>query len=217
MANLIKLIIYVNWEFHWTSMVLDLYFRSDSLCWFCFPLVYAKQILSLVPELVNIFAQVLVSPEETSEVKAQVGRAFSHLISLYGQEMQPLLSNLPPAHANALAAFVPSSWYLITWALNVSLTKKKVYPYFSLREVRPRMLGYDHFSSHVWHVGKILLFMELGSNAIKLYWINYLVTDFKKGWYIYTYTYPYIHMYLSIWICMSIYTYYIGIDMYIHR
>ncbi|KAK6252202.1 hypothetical protein QUC31_013922 [Theobroma cacao] len=67
------------------------------------------QILSLVPELVNIFAQVLVSPEETSEVKAQVGRAFSHLISLYGQEMQPLLSNLPPAHANALAAFVPSS------------------------------------------------------------------------------------------------------------
>ncbi|XP_022776503.1 importin-4 isoform X2 [Durio zibethinus] len=67
------------------------------------------QILSHVPELVNIFAQVLVSPAETSEVKAQVGRAFSHLISLYGQEMQPLLSNLPPAHANALAAFVPNS------------------------------------------------------------------------------------------------------------
>ncbi|OMO60738.1 Armadillo-like helical [Corchorus capsularis] len=67
------------------------------------------QILSLVPELVNIFAQVLVSPAETSEVKAQVGRAFSHLLSLYGQEMQPLLSNLPPAHANALAAYVPNS------------------------------------------------------------------------------------------------------------
>ncbi|XVE91916.1 hypothetical protein REPUB_Repub01dG0052500 [Reevesia pubescens] len=67
------------------------------------------QILAHVPELVNIFAQVLVSPAETSEVKAQVGRAFSHLISLYGQEMQPLLSNLPPAHANALAAFVPNS------------------------------------------------------------------------------------------------------------
>ena len=76
---------------------------------FVFPLVYVKQILSHVPELVNIFAQVLVSPAETSEVKAQVGRAFSHLISLYGQEMQPLLSNLPPAHANALAAFVPNS------------------------------------------------------------------------------------------------------------
>ena len=69
----------------------------------------AKQILSLVPELVNLFAQVVVSPEETSEVKAQVGRAFSHLISLYGQQMQPLLSNLSPAHANALAAFAPRS------------------------------------------------------------------------------------------------------------
>ncbi len=68
-----------------------------------------KQILSLVPELVNLFAQVVVSPEETSEVKAQVGRAFSHLISLYGQQMQPLLSNLSPAHANALAAFAPRS------------------------------------------------------------------------------------------------------------
>ncbi|KAB1207042.1 putative importin subunit beta-4 [Morella rubra] len=67
------------------------------------------QILSLVPELVNLFAQVAVSPEETSEVKAQVGRAFSHLISIYGQQMQPLLSNLSPVHANALAAFAPRS------------------------------------------------------------------------------------------------------------
>ncbi|XP_062176605.1 uncharacterized protein LOC133881643 [Alnus glutinosa] len=67
------------------------------------------QILTLVPELVNLFAQVVVSPEETSEVKAQVGRAFSHLISLYGQQIQPLLSNLHPMHANALAAFAPRS------------------------------------------------------------------------------------------------------------
>ncbi|KAG7976236.1 hypothetical protein I3843_06G139700 [Carya illinoinensis] len=67
------------------------------------------QILSLVPELVNLFAQVVVSPEETAEAKAEVGRAFSHLISLYGQQMQPLLSNLSPAHANALAAFAPRS------------------------------------------------------------------------------------------------------------
>ncbi|TYJ99765.1 importin-4 isoform X1 [Cucumis melo var. makuwa] len=65
------------------------------------------QILSLVPELVNIFAHVVASPIETSEVKAQVGRAFSHLLSLYGQQMQPLLSSLPPAHANALAAYAP--------------------------------------------------------------------------------------------------------------
>ncbi|GLT34350.1 hypothetical protein SLA2020_088710 [Shorea laevis] len=67
------------------------------------------QILSLVPELVNLFAQVLVSPAESSEVKALVGRTFSHLISLYGQQMQPLLSNLSPVHANALAAFASKS------------------------------------------------------------------------------------------------------------
>ncbi|PPS15544.1 hypothetical protein GOBAR_AA05030 [Gossypium barbadense] len=83
--------------------------KSASFIDFCFPLVHVKQILSHVPELVNIFAQVLVSPAETPEVKAQVGGAFSHLLSVYGQEMQPLLSNLPPAHANALAAFVPNS------------------------------------------------------------------------------------------------------------
>ncbi|KAM1014604.1 hypothetical protein ACFX2I_044458 [Malus domestica] len=67
------------------------------------------QILSLVPDLVNVFAQVVASPVETPEVKAQIGRAFAHLISLYGQQMQPLLSNLSPAYANALAAFVPKS------------------------------------------------------------------------------------------------------------
>ncbi|XP_042486992.1 importin-4-like [Macadamia integrifolia] len=65
------------------------------------------QILSLAPDLVNICAQVVVSPAETPEVKAQVGIAFSHLISLYGP--QPILSNLSPAHANALAAFAPKS------------------------------------------------------------------------------------------------------------
>lgn len=67
------------------------------------------QILSLVPELVNIFAQVAISPVETPEVKAHVGRAFSHLFTLYGQQLQPLLGNLPPAHANALAAIAPKS------------------------------------------------------------------------------------------------------------
>ncbi|KAL0384576.1 UNVERIFIED_CONTAM: hypothetical protein Sradi_2851900 [Sesamum radiatum] len=67
------------------------------------------QILSLVPQLVNIFAQVAVSPVETPEVKVHIGRAFSHLISLYGHQMQPLLGNLPTAHANALAAIAPKS------------------------------------------------------------------------------------------------------------
>lgn len=75
-----------------------------------------KQILALVPELINLFAQVVVSPVETPEVKAQVGRAFSHLISLYGHQMQPLLSNLSPAHASALAAFAPKSWCLVEFA-----------------------------------------------------------------------------------------------------
>ncbi|XP_019169356.1 PREDICTED: importin-4 [Ipomoea nil] len=68
-----------------------------------------SQILSLVPELVNIFAQVAISPVETPEVKAHVGMAFSHLFTLYGQQLQPLLGNLPPAHANALAAIAPKS------------------------------------------------------------------------------------------------------------
>ncbi|KAI9071084.1 hypothetical protein K1719_046949 [Acacia pycnantha] len=67
------------------------------------------QILSLAPELVRLFAQVVASPVETSEVKALIGRAFSHMISLYGHQMQPLLSNLPPAHANALSDFFPRS------------------------------------------------------------------------------------------------------------
>ncbi|KAK3016315.1 hypothetical protein RJ639_007295 [Escallonia herrerae] len=67
------------------------------------------QILSLVPELITLFAQVASSPVEPPEVKAQIGRAFSHLMSLYGHQMQPLLGNLSPTHANALAATVPKS------------------------------------------------------------------------------------------------------------
>ncbi|XP_052205712.1 uncharacterized protein LOC127810332 [Diospyros lotus] len=67
------------------------------------------QILTLVPELVNLFAQVAVSNVETSEVKSHIGSAFSHLISLYGHQMQPILSTLSPVHANALAAISPKS------------------------------------------------------------------------------------------------------------
>ncbi|CAI9770123.1 unnamed protein product [Fraxinus pennsylvanica] len=67
------------------------------------------QILSNVPQLVDIFAQVAASPEEAPEVKTQIGRAFSHLISVYGHQMQPLLGNLSPLHANALAAIAPKS------------------------------------------------------------------------------------------------------------
>lgn len=67
------------------------------------------QMLSLVPDLVNVFAQVALSPIETDEVKALIGRTFSHLISLYGHQMQPILSALSPVHANALAALAPKS------------------------------------------------------------------------------------------------------------
>uniref|UniRef100_A0A0E0GK46 Importin N-terminal domain-containing protein n=1 Tax=Oryza nivara TaxID=4536 RepID=A0A0E0GK46_ORYNI len=63
------------------------------------------QILPLVPDVINAFAQVVVSPNESDEVKIVVAKAVSHLISVYGQQMQPILSALPPAHANALASF----------------------------------------------------------------------------------------------------------------
>ncbi|WVZ56341.1 hypothetical protein U9M48_006889 [Paspalum notatum var. saurae] len=64
-----------------------------------------SQILPLVPDVIHVFAQVVVSPDESDEVKTNIGKAVSHLISVYGQQMQPILSALPPAHANALAAF----------------------------------------------------------------------------------------------------------------
>ncbi|CAN6295687.1 unnamed protein product [Urochloa humidicola] len=63
------------------------------------------QILPLVPDVIHVFAQVVVSQDESDEVKTNIGKAVSHLISVYGQQMQPILSALPPAHANALAAF----------------------------------------------------------------------------------------------------------------
>ncbi|XP_071729841.1 probable importin subunit beta-4 [Rutidosis leptorrhynchoides] len=67
------------------------------------------QIAPLVPDLVNVFAQVALSPLETPEVKVQIGRAFAHLLSIYGQQMQPLLGSLSPTLANALAAIAPKS------------------------------------------------------------------------------------------------------------
>lgn len=63
------------------------------------------QILPLVPDVIHVFAQVVVSPDESDEVKTNIGKAVSHLISVYGQQMQPILSALPPAHASALASF----------------------------------------------------------------------------------------------------------------
>lgn len=68
-----------------------------------------NQILSHVPDLVKIFGQVLESPVEKIEVKAIVGRTFSHLISVYGDQLTPFLSGLPPSQANVLAAFASTS------------------------------------------------------------------------------------------------------------
>jgi len=66
---------------------------------------FQLQILPLVPDVIHVFAQVVVSPDESDEVKTNIGKAVSHLISVYGQQMQPILSALPPAHASALASF----------------------------------------------------------------------------------------------------------------
>ncbi|XP_042383764.1 importin-4-like isoform X1 [Zingiber officinale] len=62
-------------------------------------------IIPLVPDIVNIFAQVIVSPVESEEVKNQIGLAITHLISLYGNQMQPIMAALAPGYANALAAY----------------------------------------------------------------------------------------------------------------
>uniref|UniRef100_A0A1D1ZIV0 Putative importin subunit beta-4 n=1 Tax=Anthurium amnicola TaxID=1678845 RepID=A0A1D1ZIV0_9ARAE len=74
------------------SCVCDLVLSSNS------------QILPLVPDVVNVFAQVAASPDEGPEIKARVGTAFSHLLSLFGNQLQPILSNLSPVQANALAS-----------------------------------------------------------------------------------------------------------------
>ncbi|XP_074580096.1 uncharacterized protein LOC141836490 [Curcuma longa] len=62
-------------------------------------------VIPLIPDVVNIFAQVIVSPIESEEVKNQIGLAITHLISLYGNQMQPIMAALAPGYANALAAY----------------------------------------------------------------------------------------------------------------
>ncbi|KAI3509342.1 hypothetical protein L1887_24553 [Cichorium endivia] len=66
-----------------------------------------SQILDLVPDLVPVFAQVAISPLETREVKLQIGGALSHLLSVFGRGMKPVLRSIPPTHASALAAVLP--------------------------------------------------------------------------------------------------------------
>ncbi|XP_031497827.1 uncharacterized protein LOC116262518 [Nymphaea colorata] len=63
------------------------------------------EIRSFIPEVIRVFGQIVMSSEESSEVKAQVGRAFCHLVSCYGDQIQPIMGSLPPDQANALLAF----------------------------------------------------------------------------------------------------------------
>ncbi|KAI3770353.1 hypothetical protein L6452_01481 [Arctium lappa] len=93
---------------------------ANTYLWFLLPT--AQQILKLVPDLVRIFAQVAISPLETQEVKLQIGGAFSHLVSLYGHRMKPLLRSMPPTYAHALAAIVPQSLQPSTTATCPSTT-----------------------------------------------------------------------------------------------
>ncbi|WOL18351.1 putative importin subunit beta-4 isoform X1 [Canna indica] len=62
-------------------------------------------VLPLVPDVVNIFAQVIVSPAESEQVKNHIGLAIAHLVSVYGNQMQPIMAALAPGYANALAAY----------------------------------------------------------------------------------------------------------------
>ncbi|CAN6465263.1 unnamed protein product [Victoria cruziana] len=58
-----------------------------------------------IPEVLRVFGQIVMSLEETSEVKVRVGVAFCHLLSRYGDHIQPIMGSLPPEQANALLAF----------------------------------------------------------------------------------------------------------------
>ncbi|CAA7039696.1 unnamed protein product, partial [Microthlaspi erraticum] len=78
-------------------------------CIYSLVLASNPEILSHVPDLVKIFGQVLESPVEKVEVKAIVGRTFSHLISVYGNQLEPFISVLPPSQANLLAAYASAS------------------------------------------------------------------------------------------------------------
>lgn len=72
-------------------------------------LIFAShpEILSLIPQMVHVFAQVAASQKESTEVKANIGKAVAHLWSQYGHQLQPVLNSLPPDAANALASVMP--------------------------------------------------------------------------------------------------------------
>ncbi len=62
------------------------------------------QIMPFVPQLVPVFAQVVVSKDTSTVLKMGIGRAVMQLCGQYGDQMQTLLSSLPPDEANALGS-----------------------------------------------------------------------------------------------------------------
>jgi len=62
------------------------------------------QIMPFVPQLVRVFAQVVVSKDTSTVLKTGIGRAVMQLCGQYGDEMQTLLSSLPPDEATALGS-----------------------------------------------------------------------------------------------------------------
>ncbi|OAE28961.1 hypothetical protein AXG93_2960s1400 [Marchantia polymorpha subsp. ruderalis] len=69
-------------------------------------LIFASHpdILQLIPQLVPIFAQTVASEEVKPEVKSLIGQAVNQLCLAYREQMQGLLSALPPHEASALGA-----------------------------------------------------------------------------------------------------------------
>ncbi|KAG6541698.1 hypothetical protein Mapa_016963 [Marchantia paleacea] len=69
-------------------------------------LIFASHpdILLLIPQLVPIFAQTVASEDVKPEVKSLIGQAVNQLCLAYREQMQGLLSALPPQEASALGA-----------------------------------------------------------------------------------------------------------------
>lgn len=62
------------------------------------------QIIPLVPQLVPVFAKAVEMNDTPDTVKLGIGRAVMQLCAQYGDQMQSVLSRLPPDEATALSA-----------------------------------------------------------------------------------------------------------------
>lgn len=66
------------------------------------------QIVSLIPQIVHVFAKVAALEKETLEVKSVIGKAATQLWSQYGSQLQPVFESLPSEDARALASVMSS-------------------------------------------------------------------------------------------------------------